>query len=457
MSGAFWTMPRIAEALRDDLATRAPEGDRSFSAVSTDTRTIVPGSLFLALRGENHDAHDHLAEAVSKGASGLVVSDPARASSLGVPVWHVRDTLHALGALGAFRRRAWGRRVVGVTGSNGKTSTKELLRAALGSRFRVHATQGNLNNQIGVPLTLLALPDDAEIAVIEMGTSLPGEIAILRAIAGPDISVVTSIAEAHLEELKSLDGVRREKSSIFDGVAVAVVPATEPEVVALARTKAARVVVAGLGEGDVRATGWGRSEAAERAGGWLEVEGTRIEVPLRGEHNLRNAMLAVAVARECGIALTDVARGIAAMEQPKMRLAAEPLGRATLINDAYNANPGSTRAAIDLLAGSGDGRQRVLVLGTMRELGAGAAALHAEIAKRAVESSIDLVAGIGEFAPALAALGDARVVTATDVDDLWPKLRAKLAPDAVILLKASRGVKLERLVPHLTAWAGESR
>ncbi|NUS98849.1 MAG: UDP-N-acetylmuramoyl-tripeptide--D-alanyl-D-alanine ligase [Gemmatimonadaceae bacterium] len=457
MSGAFWTMPRIAEALRDDLATRAPEGDRSFSAVSTDTRTIVPGSLFLALRGENHDAHDHLAEAVSKGASGLVVSDPARASSLGVPVWHVRDTLHALGALGAFRRRAWGRRVVGVTGSNGKTSTKELLRAALGSRFRVHATQGNLNNQIGVPLTLLALPDDAEIAVIEMGTSLPGEIAILRAIAGPDISVVTSIAEAHLEELKSLDGVRREKSSIFDGVAVAVVPATEPEVVALARTKAARVVVAGLGEGDVRATGWGRSEAAERAGGWLEVEGTRIEVPLRGEHNLRNAMLAVAVARECGIALTDVARGIAAMEQPKMRLAAEPLGRATLINDAYNANPGSTRAAIDLLAGSGDGRQRVLVLGTMRELGAGAAALHAEIAKRAVESSIDLVAGIGEFAPALAALGDARVVTATDVDDLWPKLRAKLAPDAVILLKASRGVKLVRLVPHLTAWAGESR
>ena len=457
MSGAFWTMPRIAEALRDDLATRAPEGDRSFSAVSTDTRTIVPGSLFLALRGENHDAHDHLAEAVSKGASGLVVSDPARASSLGVPVWHVRDTLHALGALGAFRRRAWGRRVVGVTGSNGKTSTKELLRAALGSRFRVHATQGNLNNQIGVPLTLLALPDDAEIAVIEMGTSLPGEIAILRAIAGPDISVVTSIAEAHLEELKSLDGVRREKSSIFDGVAVAVVPATEPEVVALARTKAARVVVAGLGEGDVRATGWGRSEAAERAGGWLEVEGTRIEVPLRGEHNLRNAMLAVAVARECGIALTDVARGIAAKEQPKMRLAAEPLGRATLINDAYNANPGSTRAAIDLLAGSGDGRQRVLVLGTMRELGAGAAALHAEIAKRAVESSIDLVAGIGEFAPALAALGDARVVTATDVDDLWPKLRAKLAPDAVILLKASRGVKLERLVPHLTAWAAETR
>ncbi|HEX8850596.1 MAG TPA: UDP-N-acetylmuramoyl-tripeptide--D-alanyl-D-alanine ligase [Gemmatimonadaceae bacterium] len=471
MSAGFWTMARVAEALRDDLAAPAPKGGTTFTAVSTDTRTLAPGMLFVALRGENHDAHDHLADAVAKGAAGLVVSDAARAAALGVPVYPVRDTLHALGALGSFRRRAWGKRVVGVTGSNGKTSTKELLRAALGARFRVHATQGNLNNQIGVPLTLLALPDDAELAVIEMGTSWPGEIAILRAIAQPDISVVTSIAEAHLEELKSLDGVRREKSSIFDGVGVGIVPATEPELHALARAKAKRIVVAGLGEGDVRATRWGRSDAAgaERAGGWLEVEGTRIEVPLKGEHNLRNAMLAIAVARECGIAIADVARGIAAMEQPKMRLAAEPLGRATLINDAYNANPGSTRAAIDLLDGTGNGRQRVLVLGTMRELGAGAAALHAEIAKRAVESSIDVVAGIGEFAPALDALRsapvvtapgaslDARVVTATDVDDLWPKLRATLAPDAVILLKASRGVKLERLVPHLTAWASENR
>ncbi|HEX2779000.1 MAG TPA: UDP-N-acetylmuramoyl-tripeptide--D-alanyl-D-alanine ligase [Gemmatimonadaceae bacterium] len=452
-------MARVAEALRDQLAAPAPRGEAAFGSVSTDTRTIAASALFVALRGENHDAHDHLAEAVARGATGLVVSDAARAAALHVPVYVVRDTLHALGALGAYRRRAWGRRVVGVTGSNGKTSTKELLRAALGARFRVHATQGNLNNQIGVPLTLLALPDDAEIAVVEMGTSLPGEIALLRAIGEPDISVVTSVAEAHLELLKSLDGVRREKSSIFDGVAVGVVPATEPEVVAMARQRAKRVVVAGLGDGDIRAERWGRSDSKGEtaAGGWLEVQGTRFQVPLRGEHNLRNAMLAIAVARECGIALPEIARGIAAMEPPKMRLAAEPLGKATLINDAYNANPGSTRAAIDLLDGTAKGKQRVLVLGTMRELGAGAAALHAEIAKRAVESSIEVVAGIGEFAPALDALRDPRVVTATDVDDLWPKLRDRLAVDTVILLKASRGVKLERLVPHLTAWASETR
>ena len=455
MTDLDWTMDTVADALAAHARGQLPRGRAVFSAVSTDTRTIAAGALFVALRGENHDAHDHLAAAVSSGATGLVVADARRAAGIDVPVYLVDDTLHALGALGRYRRHAWGKPVIGVTGSNGKTSTKELLRAALGAGFRVHATQGNLNNQIGVPLTLLAIPADAAIAVVEMGTSLPGEIALLRAIADPDIAVVTSVAEAHLELLGSIEGVRKEKSAIFDNVAVAVVAASEPEVIALARGRAARVVVAGLGAGggDVKAIRWGRSEDAGSGGGWLEVEGVRIDVPLRGEHNLRNAMLAVAVALECGVALADIARGIAAMPQPKMRLAAEPLGRALLINDAYNANPGSTRAAVDLLDGTARGRQRVLVLGTMRELGPGAAALHREIAKRAMESSIEVIAGIGDFAPALAAVADERVVTGADVDDLWPLLRPRLVPDAVILLKASRGMRLERIVPHLTAWA----
>ena len=450
MSEPFWSSDRATEALQPLLVDDAPRGSTSFNRVSTDTRTIAPGDLFVALKGENHDAHDHLGEAIAKGALGLVVSNAQPAATLAVPTFIVRDTVAALGALARYRRRAWGKAVIGVTGSNGKTSTKELLRAALGVKFRVHATPGNLNNQIGLPLTLLALPDDADIAVAEMGTSLPGEIALLRAIAEPDIAVLTSVAEAHLELLGSIEGVRREKSAIFDGVAVAVVPASEPEVIAMARERAARVVVAGLGDGDVMARSWGPEEAS----GWMEVKGQRITVPLRGEHNLRNAMLAVAVALECGIPIADVARGLATMKPPAMRLAAEPLGAATLINDAYNANPGSTRAAIDLLDGMAKGKQRVLVLGTMRELGARARELHAEIARRAVESSIEVVAGIGDFASALANADGDRVVTAPDVDELWPLLRARLAPDAVILLKASRGVKLERLVPHLTAWAG---
>jgi len=175
---------------------------------------------------------------------------------------------------------------------------------------------------------------------------------------------------------------------------------------------------------------------------------------VRGLHNLRNAMLALAVARECGVSYQDAAEGIAAMPQPKMRVAWEQVGKVTLINDAYNANPGSTRAAIELLQGTGTGRQRVIVLGTMRELGAASEQCHADIAVLALASGADIVAGIGEFAPALEKRKDReRVITASDVDDLWPQLQGRLKRDAIILLKASRGVQLERLVPHLTTWA----
>jgi UDP-N-acetylmuramoyl-tripeptide--D-alanyl-D-alanine ligase len=189
--------------------------------------------------------------------------------------------------------------------------------------------------------------------------------------------------------------------------------------------------------------------------GWLDMSGVRVTVPLRGAHNLRNAMLALAVARELGVSMDDAARGIATMRQPPMRSAVEPLGRALLLNDAYNANPGSARAALELLAAVGAGRQRVVVLGTMRELGDATVQLHRDIAHTALASGADLVAGIGEFQAALVAegAGDPRVITAGDVEDLWPVLQTRLQPDAAILLKASRGVRLERLLPHLSAWA----
>jgi UDP-N-acetylmuramoyl-tripeptide--D-alanyl-D-alanine ligase len=176
---------------------------------------------------------------------------------------------------------------------------------------------------------------------------------------------------------------------------------------------------------------------------------------VRGVHNLRNAMLALAVARACGVPLDAAARGIAAMPVPSMRTAWSRLGRATLVNDAYNANPGSARAALELLSHAGPGRQRVAVLGTMRELGAAADAMHDEIARRALDSGADVVAGVGDFVAAFerVAPGDPRVVTAPDVEELWPLLAPRLEPDVLILLKASRGVRLERLVPHLEGWA----
>ncbi|MGH7652433.1 MAG: UDP-N-acetylmuramoyl-tripeptide--D-alanyl-D-alanine ligase, partial [Gemmatimonadaceae bacterium] len=384
--------------------------------------------------------------------SALVVSRPPRINTLSVPIFEVRDTLVALGALAGYWRRAWGKTVVGVAGSNGKTSTKDLLRAALSRSYTVHATTGNLNNRVGVPLTLLSLPPEADLAVIELGTSLPGEVEILRDIARPDIALVTSIAEEHLEGLGDLAGVLREEAAAYEGVDVGIAPSAQPEIAAAARGKARRVVVAGLDQSaDFKPERW---EIGPDGLGLIEIDGVTLRPPVRGLHNLRNAMLALAVARECGVSYDDAAQGIAAMPQPKMRVAWEQVGNLTLINDAYNANPGSTRAAIELLQGTGTGRQRVIVLGTMRELGAASAQCHADIAGLALASGADLVAGIGEFAPALENQKEtARVITASDVEDLWPLLQNRLERNAIILLKASRGVQLERLVPHLTSWA----
>ena len=442
MSGAtsFWTLRRIAQALGG-----GPADDRPLRGVTTDSRAMTAGACFVALKGDRFDAHDFLADAVRSGAAALVVSDAARAASLGVPVFEVPDTLVALGALARYRRLAWGRPVIAIGGSNGKTSTKELLRAALGSTFEVHATTGNLNNRIGVPLTLLALEDGAELAVVECGTNEPGEIEILREIVRPDVAVVTTVQEEHLEGLGSLEGVMAEEMALCDEVAIAVVPAADAAMVAEATRRAGRVI----------ASAPGTHALHEDGRGWLEHEGVRVEVPLRGRHNLHNAALALAVAHEFGVAAAAAARGIAAMPSPPMRSSVQALGAALLLNDAYNANPGSARAALALLRDVGGGRQRVAVLGTMRELGAHAARAHREVAEFALAEGHDLVCGIGEFAPVLGALagGDPRVITAADVDELWPLLAPRLAANAAILLKASRGVKLERLVPHLTTWA----
>ncbi len=447
MTVVFWTLDRVAAALGT-----GPGGQTPVRAVSTDTRTISHGDIFVALKGETFDGHDHLAAAVEGGAVAVVVSRVPRGGSLGVPVYQVPDTLVALGQLAAYWRKAWGKPVIAVAGSNGKTSTKDLIRAALASRLAVHATTGNLNNRIGVPLTILGIPRDSDIAVVELGTSLPGEVALLREIAAPDIAVVTSVAEEHLEGLGDLAGVLREEAACYAGVEVGIAPASQPEVVDAARAGARSVVSAGLDSGDFRAKTW---RIGPDGLGEIEVDGVTVRPPLRGAHNLRNAMLALAVARACGVTMEDAARGIAAMPQPKMRTAWEQLGKATLINDAYNSNPGSARAAIDLVRSADGARQRVIVLGTMRELGAGSAQCHEEIARLAVESGADVVAGIGEFAAPLDALsaGSARVVTADDVEALWPRLEPLLEPNALILLKASRGVRLERLVPHLTTWA----
>ena len=435
MTVPFWTLDRVAAALEECAAVQLPCGSTEIARVTTDTRSIAPGELFVALKGERFDGHDYLESAAAAGAAAVVVMRPL-----------------PLGALARFWRRAWSGKVIAVAGSNGKTTTKDLIRSALGDELRVHATTGNLNNRVGVPLTLLSMPAETECAVIELGSNIPGEVGILREIAEPQIGVVTSVAEEHLEGFGDLAGVLREETSVYDRVEVGIAPSGQPDIANAATKLAKRVVTAGLDSGDVKPKSW-KIEADGR--GILELDGVIVSPPIRGRHNLENAMLAIAVAREMGVSDTSIADGIARMAQPKMRVAWEVIGRATIINDAYNSNPGSARAAIGLLEGVGTDKQRVIVLGTMRELGPHSDKLHDDISKLALASGADVIAGIGDFAAAFSRVGsgDKRVVTAGTPEEIWPLLAPRLAPDAVILLKASRGVQLERLVPHLTTWA----
>lgn len=448
----WWTLRRAASALGALLLTGPRFDDRTLAGVSTDTRRMPHGALFVALRGERFDAHDLLHAARDAGAAAVVVDDAERAVGLGIPVLVVRDSREALGALARGWRRAWGGTVVAVGGSNGKTSTKELLRAALGARLTVHATAANENNLVGVPLTLLAVPPHAHVAVVEVGTNAPGEIAALRVICEADVVVVTSLGEEHLEGLGDLAGVLREESAIFAGAPLAVLPAGETLLVDAARAHGVRVIRAGLADGEVQPQAWALdAEGAVR----LTLEGHTVTLPVRGVHQGANALLALAVARALGVPVRDALEAMQTMPVPHMRSEWLQVGALTVINDAYNANPPSMRAALALLGSVGAGRPHVAVLGTMRELGAQSAMLHDAIAQDALAGNADLIVAVGAFAEAFERVAPeaAHVVTAPDVDAVWPVLAPRLARDAVVLLKGSRGVRLERLLPSLTTWA----
>ena len=451
-----WTDAGVREALglRLDLA----QEDVTYTGVSTDSRQIEDGQLYVALVGERFDGHDFVTDAVARGALGVVVSrPPTSGSGPSARIYPVDDTLVALGALAAHRRRRLRAPVVAITGSSGKTSTKDLTAAALGAARQVHATRGNLNNRIGMPLTLLSAPEEAEVVVLEMGSNEPGEIRILAQIARPDVGVVTTVGEAHLEKLGTLEGVLDEKLDLLRNLAengrclVGDEPPVLPE---RAREICSSVRVAGWSERadeDLRPR-----EADVDVFGRYEVSwrGERVAVPMLGRHAVANAMLALGVADLLGVAPADAARGVAAAESNPLRGEVRRIGGLTVLVDCYNANPQSVRAALELLEGQGAAARRVAVLGTMLELGAGSERLHRDVLAGALERDIDLVVATGGFADAAGALatghGD-RLVTAPDWKEAYPRLRERLAGDEIVLLKASRGVKLEGMLPLLEA------
>ncbi len=438
--------------VRAALGLPGPNTDTGYSGVSTDTRAIADGCLFVALQGNRFDAHEFLEQAARAGARGAVVRR-GTGRIPGLVLYHVEDTRFALGELAHARRKTIPGPVVAITGTNGKTSTKEMVAAALRTRYRISATRINLNNLIGVPLTILEAPDDTEALVIEAGANLKGEMARHREVIEPSIAVITNVAAGHLEGFGSSEGVLTEKLSLTDGVPLAVVGTEPPVLPELARQRARRVITAGLSGAERTPS---RVELLPDGRPRLTVGKHVFAVDARGRHQAANAMLAWTVGEALGLDPERVARSLETLEVPGGRGEMVQMGQLTVLNDAYNANPASFRAAIELARALRGRRRLVFVAGTMRELGETSTTLHAEIASALVTLKPDLLAAIGDFVPALepyrSSLGD-RLLTAPDAAALSPLLAARICGDELVVLKGSRGVALERLLPDLAARA----
>ncbi len=442
-----WTDAVVREAL--GIPRVVGSVPAAYSEVSTDTRSMLPGALFVALKGERFDGHDHLAAAQAAGATGAVVRE-GTPEVPGVMFYPVADTLEAYGLLARARRRTIRGPVIAIGGANGKTSTKEMCAAALRTRYRVHATPANDNNLVGVPKTILAAPADTEALVIEAGASVRGELARARPIIEPTATVTTNVAVSHLDGFGSLDGVLAEELDLLEGVPLAIVGTEPPALAEGARSRAQRVVTAGLARADrvplsVSMDSTGRATIA--------VDGQRITLPLLGQHQAGNAMLAWALAIESRLDLGQVAEALRQLRIPGGRGEVIEAGGLTIVNDAYNANPASFLAAIATARAMRGGRRLVFVAGTMRELGDEAARHHAAVAAALVGLEPDLLAATGEFVPVLqlyaGKLGD-RLLVAPDAPTMGPLLKARLKGDELVILKASRGAALERILPYLT-------
>ena len=448
-----WTGARVRAA----LGLPASDGETTrFTRVLTDTRAIVPGALFVALAGERFDGHDYLEAAAAAGAAGAVVRDGTAVPAPLVP-FEVPDTLRALGQLARARRRELAGPVVAVTGSNGKTSTKQMLAAVLATRYAVYATRANLNNLVGVPTTILEAPENTEALVVEAGANLPGEVARYREIIEPSLTVVTNAVAGHLEGFGSLAGVVAEKLALTDGVPLAIVGTDPPELATGARRRAAAVRTAGLQGADLVPE---RVELDPDARPVLTFGGVSFTLAARGLHQADNAARVWAVVEALDLDRSAAARALEGFPMPGGRGELLEQSGLTILNDCYNANPQSFRAVIATARALRDRRRLVFIAGTMRELGADAAGLHAEIAAELVALEPDLLGAVGEFVPALAPyaarLGD-RLITAPEPLALGPLVAARLEGGELVVLKASRGVALERILPALTVRATPPR
>lgn len=431
--------------------------DRAVTRLCTDSRKLQAGDCFVALKGEHFDGNRFVAEAADHGA----VAALANSASDALPTVVVADTRLALGLVARENRRRFTGPVIALTGSSGKTSTKEMLAAILRQERNVAATRGNYNNEVGVPLTLMDLATEHDVAVIEMGAAKSGDIAYLCQFACPDIALLTNAQAAHLQGFGSLQGVAETKGEIFTGLpedGTAIINADDPYL-ALWQGMAAHChrtlfSVAGSEAADVRARDIHLQHGLSRFELHCPLGQVSVELALPGRHMVANALAAAGAALAAGASLSSIKAGLESVRGVAGRLSQTQCGGITVINDSYNANPGSVNAAIDVLSVC-EGR-RILVLGAMAELGGDARELHRDVGRRASQAGIDLVFATGEFAPDLVAAFGAGGQAFADKTTLSAALLAAVAAGDTVLVKGSRSAAMETVAVELeTSLSGE--
>ena len=446
-----WLLSQVAQT----LGARMVGADVALTAVSTDTRGVAAGQLFIALRGARFDAHDFLDQAVASGAAALLVADESKLPA-GVSALVVDDTLLALGRLAAAWRAQFSLPLIAVTGSNGKTTTKEMIAAILKAHFgdAVLATRGNFNNDIGLPITLLGLNATHRAAVIEMGMNHPGEIAYLAPIGAPTVALVTNAQRAHLEGMGDLDEVAREKGSVFVGMpanGVAVINADDRYAPTWREMAGAHAVCTFGIDHAADVSGKVRQHGLETALQLSAPEGeAEIRLSIPGRHNARNAVAAAAACLAAGLPLAAVVAGLESFAGVKGRLQRRAgIKGAEILDDTYNANPDSVRAGIDVLAAT-IGR-KLLVLGDMGEIGDASGQYHDEIGGYAKSQGIDRLYALGDAAQQAVRNFGEGAKHFCNVEKLIAAVDKELGPETTVLIKGSRFMKMERVADALAA------
>ena len=455
-------MPEFSLAeVQQALGLPAEGGKVSFRGVETDTRKLTGGTLFVAFKGERFDGENFLAEAAARGATGAVVSDSCPGEKLkGAPqvVIRVPDTVKAYQQLAAFHRRRFELPVIAITGSNGKTTTKDLTAAVLSARLKVLKTAANFNNEIGLPLTLLQLTPEHEAAVVEIGMRGLGQIAALAPLAAPTIGIVTNVGETHIELLGSLENIAQAKAELVEAIKPGgtVILNADNRYVAEMKEKVrpgVRVVTFGIEKAadvqavNIRQTGGGTLFDCCIGGRLVELH-----LPMAGRHNVSNALAAIAAGTVLGLDGREIQQGLDSLEVTGMRFECSRRGKWEIVNDAYNASPMSMEAAITTLAEVASGR-RVLVLGDMLELGSFAAEAHRKVGRLAAESGAAMLVTCGKMSENIAlgaeAAGMKEVFRAADHAAAAAILKERLRDGDTVLFKGSRGMRMEKIIDLL--------